>query len=274
MTIKNNLFGSGRSVALIKFSVFLLGIGNGLSLIAYKFSKNLPFETVLDLETVLGCLLMVCSLPIVLPISKIRKFKLHYLLLLESVIFFGLYFLEFVQARFIPELLLENSMKIGLPLFLFHCIRIDRINHSKLVTVLKTLVSLTFIGHGMLAIGVHQVPHSFISMTTTITGLDEVNALSFLMIVGLVDMFCALAIFINVNVRYIYFYLIFWGFTTALARPMYDFIIQESSFPDFIYWMANMIYRLPHGIIPLLLLRKWILRRNTECAGLYWTDKH
>jgi hypothetical protein len=190
-----------------------------------------------------------------LPTSTLKKWKAHYLLLPASALLLTTSYASFIQSGYVPEQLIEHAIQLFTPIILFRQLAFTPIQTEETVISLKVLVALTFIGHGLFALGAHYVPSGFVDMTTEILGITLPNTYIFLDIVGYLDILCALLLFLNFPFKPVYFYLIFWGLITALARLAFGLLINEGSAMDMVYWISNMLYRLPHGIIPLLLLQ-------------------
>ena len=158
-----------------------------------------------------------------------------------------LYWLEKFQSigQFI-----EYSLQIGTPIFLIWVILW---NTKHLMLAMKIAISLTFIGHGLYALGFYPVPAHFVQMTIDGFGMDETRAVSFLHIIGIIDLIVAILIFIPVKwiSQTALLYCIIWGSMTAFARIVGNFdmnIPMESCYQ----WLHEVIYRLPHGGVPLI----------------------
>ena len=124
---------------------------------------------------------------------------------------------------------------------------------AKEIFVLKILIVLTFVGHACFALGLHYVPENFLQMTQGILLLSSENAYLYLFTAGVLDILCAFLLFANGRVKILaLYYLIGWGFLTALARFVYPFSLEEVSFGVFFNGFLGMVYRLPHALIPLL----------------------
>lgn len=89
--------------------------------------------------------------------------------------------------------------------------------NSKLIQwVLRVAVAGEFLGHGVFAL---QGKADWITWTERLSGMDHATATTFIMVVGVVDI--VLAIFVLVKpVRSILLWMTFWGFWTALVRPL------------------------------------------------------
>ena len=99
-------------------------------------------------------------------------------------------------------------------------------NNAKIIKwVLKIAVAGEFIGHGVFAL---QGKKTWIDWIGQLTGADAGTATIMLTIVGLVDLLIALLVLIR-PIRLVILWAAFWGFWTALIRPLvgepiWDFI--------------------------------------------------
>lgn len=121
-------------------------------------------------------------------------------------------------------------------------------NNTKLVQwVLRIAVAGEFIGHGAFAAGL-GVPQKlqWAGWIKTITGADAATAATLLTLVGVMDIVVALIILIY-PVRAVLLWAAFWGFWTALVRPLVG-----EPFWDFVERWAN--WGAP---LALLMLRGW-----------------
>ncbi len=100
---------------------------------------------------------------------------------------------------------------------------------KKVEWILRIAVFGTFIGHGILAIGVKE---SWIPFFTAV-GISEATAITLLPIIGIMD--CIVAVLALVKpLRVVLAWATIWGFATALIRP-----IAGHSWLDFVERSAN-----------------------------------
>lgn len=116
-------------------------------------------------------------------------------------------------------------------------------------------IAVTFICHGLYAIGLFPVPQKFVAMTISTFHCSREVALIFLKIAGVLDFLVAVLVFNpNRKARNVaLIYMVIWGFVTALARwytHFYWFDAWRSSFQ----WLPAVFIRAPHFLIPLALL--------------------
>jgi hypothetical protein len=144
----------------------------------------------------------------------------------------------------------EHTIQFGVPIALLYFLKHQ--NASLLFFYLKVFIALAFTCHGMYAIGVfYPLPGNFVTMTLNILPVQEEMAKNLLFVAGVLDFIIAIAIFVPKLSKPALLYACFWGLVTALARIFsgfhYDFSL--SIIHQYLYLT---IYRLPHGLIPLL----------------------
>jgi len=128
-------------------------------------------------------------------------------------------------------------------------------NSKAIEWVLRIAVAGEFIGHAMFAVGPFTAPLALFSSPgkaewagwiAKLTGVDPVLAAQLLFLVGLVDILVAIIVLTR-PIRIVLLWAVFWGFWTALVRPLVG-----ASFWDFIERFAN--WGAP---LALLLLLGW-----------------
>jgi len=145
-------------------------------------------------------------------------------------------------------ILMEHGVQIGVPLIF---ILSKEENFRNYLIGLKIALALTFIGHSFFAIGIFPIPGDYIQMTINILHIEEVQAISFLKVIGILDLIASILLFVKIKPLYqvSLVYLILWGFLTALARIVghYHTELGISSIKE--YWHETLL-RLPHGLLP------------------------
>jgi hypothetical protein len=155
--------------------------------------------------------------------------------------------------------LIEHSIQIGavlMPVLYFK----ERISQKTLLIIIQWLVALTFIGHGLYATAYYPVPGEFVDMLYYVFKFEEKTALSFLYIVGIIDIIFGIYILLPFPIlqklKYltysILFYLAFWGIITGFARIYTGFAmsITIDSFHEEFY---KFVFRIPHGLYPFII---------------------
>jgi len=148
----------------------------------------------------------------------------------------------------------EYSLQFTAPIFLYYLLK-QRVCTERMILYLKLAVAITFVCHGLYAVGYYARPGHFVQMFINVLGISESNAVNLLNLAGFADF--ALAIMLFIPKRKIQIaaaaYAIFWGFMTSIARVWANF------YPDF--WEQSlhqfgfeMLMRLPHFLMPMALL--------------------
>lgn len=158
--------------------------------------------------------------------------------------------------------LVEHAAQVGTPFLLLYAWSVA--HPAKMLRWLSILVALTFIGHGLYAVGFHPVPPHFVLMTTEafdfLRGTNEVAVHSVdlarraLWIVGLLDLVAAIILLLpNQKAKRIALYWIIpWAVLTTLARLWSG--AQFGSWATYLsYWIPEFLIRIPHVVLPLLL---------------------
>ncbi len=103
-------------------------------------------------------------------------------------------------------------------------------NDKKLEWILRIGVAGEFLGHGVFAV---LGKADWIKWTQQLTGLDAGMAGTFIMLVGVMDIIMAIIVLWK-PIRPLLLWMAFWGFWTALVRPLVGMPIW-----DFIERFAN-----------------------------------
>ena len=146
----------------------------------------------------------------------------------------------------------EHSIQFGLPFVFVHYVK-DGWVFKNIAIVLKVMVAIVFVSHGLYAVGYYPVPGEFVDMVVGILGASESQAKVFLHAAALLDFMVAILIFVPKASVYALWYAFVWGILTALARVMadYQFDFPLQSLHQDLY---RTVYRLAHGLVPLAIL--------------------
>lgn len=117
------------------------------------------------------------------------------------------------------------------------------------------VMALVFTGHGLYASGVFPQPANFHYMVTSILGVSGPPASKFLFAAGMMDFVVSAGIFVPRFRRLSLIYMIIWGLLTALARVVAYVSLADLGATLF-EWLPQMLFRLPHGLLPLVVLKK------------------
>lgn len=189
--------------------------------------------------------------------KRITKMSLHFSFGLLVFIAF-LYHLEKFQTA---GQFFEYSLQFMTPLILWYYVKNGV---TKLwLALLKVAIALTFISHGLYALGFYPVPANFVAMTIQILPLSQEAAVSLLMVVGILDLIFSIGIFLKGWVFKIsVWYCIIWGGLTTSARILAN--LDLTMFASTMHqWWFESVYRLPHFLIPLLLYLIWKTMQET-----------
>jgi hypothetical protein len=157
------------------------------------------------------------------------------------------------QFLFHLTVLLQVSPPVFLALF-----QLKNVEKTPFILALKLIVSLTFMSHGLLCIGVQEVPDQFIWTIHSILGVEGQEAYKVLKIIGLIDLLMSVAIFVNRFTLGIALYMTFWGFSTAMATMIMH--TQEAPIWETIHlWGSDFLIHLPNAGMPMSIfyLEKW-----------------
>ncbi len=200
-------------------------------------------------SVVWGVFYIICAVATLL-FSEQRKW-LGGWLIAGSVSLFLLSLLYWLEKFMSIGQLLELTLQVGSPLILYFFIKKPSFDT---LFFIKIIIALTFIGHGSYALGWYPVPAHFVQMMIDGFGVNEVNALLFLKIVGVVDIIAAIGLFVPALIRVSLWYCIIWGILTAFARLVanWDMNIPLETLHR---WWFEVAFRLVHGGIPLLTWR-------------------
>lgn len=245
-----------RKGFVLQICISLLLVGKGLAILSgenrYHLISNYPFLW----EIITGIFLVFLGGVSLLPRRIEYQSKLYFLFPLASGSLFLHSYLKFIEVGHLPEQLIEHSLQFFLPIFWFFTVRnSETVNNDKWIFSLKIALALTFVGHGIFAVGWNGVPSHFVAMTTQILPMDVASAKLFLFFIGVFDFLAAIALFVPSKLarKTAVFYLITWGIITSLARVFSAYGNVPS---EVLIWnsLPNTLYRLPHGLIVLMLI--------------------
>ncbi|MEZ4955820.1 MAG: hypothetical protein R2825_19840 [Saprospiraceae bacterium] len=148
----------------------------------------------------------------------------------------------------------EYSLQFSAPLFLYYFTRKNEWSKS-LLTWMKVAIALTFICHGLYAIGYYPRPEKFMTMTQNILGLDVFGVNWFLTTAGILDFIVAVLIFVKNDHWSLaaLWYTVIWGFLTSMARIFGNFY-WDFPWESLNQWVYEVVFRFPHFLIPLALI--------------------
>ena len=124
----------------------------------------------------------------------------------------------------------------------------------RIVLLMKIALAVTFICHGLYAVGYYPVPGSFQSMLMQIFPLTEMQTIGILKVAGVLDFILSIVIFLPQR-RILLIalgYATVWGLLTALARPVAHFYPQFW-LESLLQWIPEFLFRVPHFLLPVWL---------------------
>lgn len=253
-----HLFWDAPFRAVLWDQALMEGIVTSLTSMTWKeYATSARVNFIIDSSIkIVGIVYLVCAI-ISLTIQSYNK-KLNiilwigvFLLIILSFLFYKSKFYKFGQF-------IEYSCQMFSPVFLLLFL-VYKIQANKLNMLLKIAVSLTFIGHGLYALGVYVTPGIWIDMAMSslnFAGLypSEKQVENIIYLAGVLDIVLAVGIFLpnKWSIPFIIWAAI-WGLLTALSRVI-GFINLDMSWHTFFQWLPQTIMRLPHFLIPLAAL--------------------
>ncbi|TRX48294.1 hypothetical protein FNH22_29410 [Fulvivirga sp. M361] len=185
-------------------------------------------------------------------IAQPRMRKLSWLYGLSSFFLAVLAFFYCKEKFYHTAQFFEYAIQFLTPVF-FSLSLFKDITRARLVFYMKIAVTLTFISHGLYAFEYYPRPGVFVDMTVNILGVSETKAHQFLTVAGLVDFVLAIGIFLPRYGQYFLLYAALWGFVTAIARTWSNLVYDPLSLSLMNQYLHQTIYRLPHGMIPMII---------------------
>jgi len=173
------------------------------------------------------------------------------LLIILSLLFYKTKFYKLGQF-------IEYSCQMLSPLFLY-AVLYYQVKFNKFNLVLKATIALTFIGHGLYALGVYITPgvwfdmalgsFNFVGLHPSITQVAQM-----IFVAGVLDILLAIGIFLPKKWATPFLIWAFiWGLLTALSRVV-GFMYFDPTLHTFMQWIPQTILRMPHALIPLAVI--------------------
>lgn len=146
---------------------------------------------------------------------------------------------------------LEYTLQWSSPIFLIVLSQLQTVGRSFLFW-LRVAIALTFVCHGLYAIGYYPRPGDFLQMTIAILKINETGAMHFLQIAGLLDFMASVLIFLPGKIgKAALWYCVFWGLATTLARIVAPLELGMSIENVMLQSLHESVYRFPHFLVPL-----------------------
>jgi hypothetical protein len=177
--------------------------------------------------------------------------------LIKGIIFLGgilLICLALLQTKskfYVFAMFFEHAIQFCSPFLLLYALKGDSL--KKLIRPLKIVIALTFLCHGLYALGLFfPLPANFVTMTINILGTNEETTKTLLFIAALLDFVIVIGVFNPKLIKPVLLYAIFWGFLTAFAR-VWSELVYSFSLVTLHQALYETIFRWSHGLIPLVL---------------------
>lgn len=182
--------------------------------------------------------------------------KLRWLLWLGAFFLVVDSFARWVASDYDIGMAIEHSLQMSAPIALFFFGKgaaATKQTGRAMTFLLLIATGFTFAGHGFYAAGIHPVPLSYQIMTMKLLGCSESVAVGFLLVVGVLDILAAPALFLKPLRRPALLYCVAWGLLTALARIASHFSLSASWW-NLDPWLFETTVRTSHWLLPLLVL--------------------
>ncbi len=236
----------------------------------YVTNRSLPTDDLINgLCTSIGLLWLFSAISILF-IHK-RQAWTKWLLWAAGFALFLLSLLLWKNNYYAPAQLLEQATQIGLPFLLVHVFYYNKkesnpsqswaFNTPKFRGVVMAIIALTFCSHGLFAIGYYPTSGEWVMWSKRLLFTqDDTTIYTFLKVMGILDFVAVVLLFWRPTRTIGLTYCIIWGFATALARILANFYL-EIPLTSLHEWVYQMVFRLGHGGLPLIL---WLLYKKEK----------
>ncbi|MFD0962636.1 hypothetical protein [Pseudofulvibacter geojedonensis] len=217
-----------------------------------EYANSLRIDSLIKLSIKLNGIFFFISAFLVLFSNNKSKNWMKTIIWLSGISLIILALLQTKEKFYHLAMFFEHSIQFSLPFLLIYFTKTN--NYLSFTWYLKTIIALTFTCHGLYAIGcIYPLPANFVTMSLNTLPLTETQVKYFLFIAGILDFIIAIGIFIPKLYKPILMYAIFWGSITAIAR-IASGLTYDVSINIFHQYLYQTIYRVPHGIAPIILL--------------------
>lgn len=212
------------------------------------YVTSLYVDHVFQLSFKIIGILFVLGAIIAVFLNKLGKWSHYYLgicgiwLLFLAILYWKEYFWDFPQFA-------ELTAQWSSPLLLLALYHAHEKNYN-ILRLLKIVLSLTFLGHGLYAIGLVPLPGQWVDMMINTFSMSESHVKIFLKIVGIGDIIAAILVWNNHTEKPAFGYMMVWGFIAALGRLIGTYHI-EIGFFEFLHQQAGeFLFRIPQFLLP------------------------
>lgn len=187
------------------------------------------------------------------------------LLIFSGLVIFSLTLLQSFDRGFAAVRMMEHSLQWSAVFVFMQTTRREGLS-GHLLRLMRICCALTFAGHGLFAMNVLPVPVHFIDMTMQILSLPEDQARQFLWLAGVLDLLAAISVGLPGRWRKAgLYYMVVWGLLTTLARYVANVNLSLPWWPQaFIHWTPEVLIRVVHFMIPLVLLQEESILKTTK----------
>ncbi len=123
-----------------------------------------------------------------------------------------------------------------------------------ILRILRIILSLTFFGHGLYAIGLVPLPGQWVDMVINTFSCSETNAKIFLKIIGVGDILASILIFFPKSEKPGLWYMMVWGSLAALGRLIGNYYVEIGFFNYLHQQLGEFLYRIPQFLFPAMTL--------------------
>ncbi len=225
------------------------GVVNFFGMSWQEYATSLRTDLMIQLTIrATGVYFVLCAVATLL-VTKPNRF-IRVFVALGSIPLFLLALLYCKEKFFHVSQFVEYASQFCAPVFLYLLVG-KEIDLKKLVGWMKVAVALTFVAHGLYALGYYPRPGVFVDMVINTFGVSEAFAHAFIWWAGVLDLIVAVMLFVPQATRFALLYTCVWGFVTAGAR--YVGAVDFNFFWDTTnQYLLQTLYRLVHGGLPLV----------------------
>lgn len=186
--------------------------------------------------------------------------------ILATLVLLLLAFALFQKQAFRTAQFFEYSAQVASPILLYYwCYQ--NINVARFTLFLKIILALTFISHGLYAIGYYPIPGKFIGMTNRGFGVTDDVSKTILLVAGWLDIVVSIGLFLpfrKIQLASI-MYMIIWGGMTAFARVWANYY-PSLGWYSLQQWIPETMFRVPHFMLGIVLF--WLVFKMMDRTKL------
>ncbi len=247
-----HLFFDAPSRELLWDAGFMQGIIEGFTSLTWQEYVTHPKGDVWIQRFIFGCGIFLATCSVVAACIRWLHRFFRLFLWIGAAYLFVLALLYLKEYFFHAGQFFEYALQFSSPAFFWFALKKEGVT-NRLALWMKLAVALTFICHGLYALGYYPRPGVFMSMTMHVLGLDEQATILFLRVAGILDFVVGIGIFLPEKwVKPVLIYAAAWGLATALARTLGNFFWQFAA-ESLHQHVFETVYRLPHFFVPLAL---------------------